>query len=122
MANKIDLTPAILDLDLYAGDGEDFQIEFLDGTQEPIDVSNYIWTAQIRKTRTSDVAADLTIDTTDASTGIITIHISAEVTRGLPRTNQWDLQCVASGGSDPRTILQGTVTCTQDVTREVVVP
>ncbi len=121
MSEKIDVTPAILDLSLYAGDGTDFQVNFTDENDEPIDVSSFIWTAQIRKTRTSAIAADLDIDTTEASTGVITIHISAEITRSLAKTNQWDLQCVSVARPDPLTVLQGSVSCSQDVTRDPVV-
>ena len=122
MSNKIDLSPAILDLVLYAGDGEDFQIEFKDDSGALIDVSYLTWNAQIRKTRTSDTAAELEIETTAAASGVITIHISADITRTLAKTGQWDLQCTSSSRSEPLTILQGAVTCNQDVTREVVVP
>jgi hypothetical protein len=123
MNNKIDLTPAILDLVLYAGDGEDFQLSFIDENKEPIDVSALLWTAQIRKTRKSEIASELEILTTDAAIGIITIHISAEITRALPTTGQWDLQCAPTIDADPLTILQGSVSCIMDVTRvQVEVP
>jgi hypothetical protein len=122
MSTKIDMTPAGLDLVLYAGDGADFQIDFVDEEQHPIDVSTYIWTAQIRKTRTSEEAADLEINVDQAAIGIIGIHISAVTTRGLAKTGQWDLQFTAPGRSEPLTVLQGSVTCNQDVTREDVEP
>ena len=121
MNEKIDQSPAVLDLILYAGDGADFQVDFVNDTDETIDVSGYIWTAQIRRTRTATEAADLEIFTTDAAIGTLTIHISAEVTRGLTKNGVWDLQCASSDTADPLTILQGTVTCNQDVTRSVVV-
>lgn len=120
MNNKIDLTPAVLDLVLYAGDGADFQVSFVDEDNETIDVSNRTWTSQIRKTRTAETAYDLEIDSTDAATGLIVLHISAEITRELPRTAQWDLQCTSVGSDEPTTVLQGAVTCNQDVTREEV--
>ena len=122
MSEKIDVTPAILDLDLYAGDGTYFQVNFLDETGSTIDVSDLVWTAQIRKTRTTDAASDLTIDMTDAAAGTITIYISAETTRGLAKSSQWDLQSTSTARPDPQTFLQGTVTCEQDVTRAPVVP
>ena len=121
MTNKIDLTPAILDLALYAGDGSDFQVNFMDEDGAPIDVSDLIWTAQIRKTRTAEIAYDLEIDNSDAASGYITIHISAETTRSLPKASVWDLQNTSVARPEPVTVLQGSVTCEQDVTREEVV-
>lgn len=114
--SKVDLTPAILDLALYAGDGEDFQIVVKDEAAQPIDVSHLVWTAQIRKTRASTTASNLTIDMTSAGTGVIKIHIPASITNVLAKLGQWDLQ-YTNGSGDPVTILQGSVTCSQDVTR-----
>lgn len=122
MNNTIDVSPAILDLVLYAGDGTSFQVKFIDENDVITDVSDLVWTAQIRKTRTTDIAADLEIDTTNASTGIIIVHIPADVTRTLAKKSQWDLQSTSSSDSEPLTILQGTVSCNLDVTREVVTP
>lgn len=121
MTEKVDVSPAILDLVLYAGDGTQFQVKFTDENNEVINVADLSWTAQIRKTRTAEVAADLEIDTTSASIGIITIHISAEITRTLAKSGQWDLQRTSVSEPEPLTILQGSVTCNQDVTRSEVV-
>jgi hypothetical protein len=122
MSDNLDFSPATLDLTVYAGDGTDFQIEFVDENDQAIDVSTLTWTAQIRKTRTSDEASDLEIKMDDASNGIITIHIPADVTRVLPKSSQWDLQSTSETRTEPLTALQGTVTCNPDVTREEVTP
>lgn len=122
MSEKIDLTPAVLDLVLYAGDGADFEVIFTDESNDAIDVSDLSWAAQIRKTRVSEEAATLEITTDDAATGIIVVHISAEVSRGLAKTSQWDLQSTSVSRPDPVTVLQGTVTCNPDVTRVPVGP
>lgn len=120
---KLDLTPAVLDLLLYAGDGEAFEIHFQDENNEAIDVSDLVWTSQIRKTRSADETDihDLEIRTDDAATGTIVVVISAEITRALPKSSQWDIQST-KGTDDPVTILQGSVTCSPDVTRETVAP
>jgi len=117
MTNTIDVTPAILDLVLYAGDGTKFQVKFVDQNEAVIDVSGLTWSAQIRRTRTTDIAAELEIDSTDAAVGLITVHISADVTRNLAKKSQWDLQYTSSDNPEPLTILQGTVSCNLDVTR-----
>lgn len=121
MPMKMDLTPDSLDLVLYAGDRGDFQIDFIDDNSIPINVSSWVWTAQIRKSRESSTHIDLTIDVTKAVQGSIIVNIPKEVTRSLgdntwDKTSQWDIQCV-TGGGDPLTVLQGTVSCNMDVTR-----
>jgi hypothetical protein len=119
MANSINLTPAVLDLILYAGDGARFEIDFVDKDDLPIDVSDLTWSAQIRKTRKTLEAVDMVIEDEDADTGVIFMVISADVTRNLARKSQWDIQGVLEGG-DPFTFLQGSITCLPDVTREQV--
>ena len=117
MTSKVDLTPAVLDLDLYAGDGADFQLKFTDSNNAAVDVSDRTCSAQIRKTRSDATSYNLTIITTNAATGIVVIHIPGSITSILPRTSQWDLQFTSASRPDPFTILQGTVTCIPDVTR-----
>jgi len=117
MNEQVDLTPAVVDLFLYAGDDEIFQVSFVDENNTAIDVSLFTWTSQIRQTRNSTDSVDISIDTTEASTGILTLTVSGTVTRDLPRVSYWDLQYVPSDSENPSTILQGTVNCKLDVTR-----
>lgn len=121
MPFKMDLTPDSLDLVFYAGDIGDFQISFVDAINAPIDISSYTWVSQIRTSRTSNDPIVLTIDTSLANVGLITVNVPATTTRILASDpmntiRQWDIRCSLSGGSQI-TILQGTVTCSQDVTR-----
>jgi hypothetical protein len=122
MPETIDMTPDSLDLLLYAGDGGDFQVCFVDTQNVPIDVFGWLFSAQIRKSRTSPEHRTLTINMGDASNGIITIMIPKEVTRDLANDQWntewvWDLQTITPDRSDPTTLLQGDVVCTQDVTK-----
>lgn len=121
MPFKVDLTPDRLDLAFYAGDIGDFQISFVDADNAPIDVSSYTWQSQIRAARSSDSPVVLAVDVTEATLGIIVVKIPATLTRSLvsdamSAVQQWDIQCYLPG-TDPITILQGSVTCSQDVTR-----
>lgn len=121
MPITIDLTPDTLDLVLYAGDGCDFQISFVDNTNMPIDVSSWSWNAQIRKVRSSVDYIPLEINTTNASNGILILGVSSTITTELASSltntsSQWDLESIPAGGS-PITILQGSVICNLDVTR-----
>jgi hypothetical protein len=121
MGYTIDLTPAVLDLNLYAGDDGSFQIIFVDIDNNTIDVSIFTWEAQIRNTRASSDHISLTVDVSEANVGILTIDIPESVTRSLAnnlwnKTSQWDLQST-DGTSPVVTILQGSVYCGLDVTR-----
>ena len=122
MPTTIDLTPDTLDLVLYAGDGCDFQINFVDDTNTPINVSAWNWRAQIRKTRNSNNFIPLTINTANSANGNIVVSISETITRELVSqenntVNQWDLESISVGSTAPVTVLQGTVYCNMDVTR-----
>jgi hypothetical protein len=122
MPETIDMTPDSLDILLYAGDGGDFQVIFVDSMNEPIDVMSWVFHAQIRKSRTSTGHMNLTVDMGDSHNGIITILIPKEVTRDLAKDAWntdwvWDLQSETPRRKDPTTILQGAVLCSQDVTR-----
>lgn len=123
MEKILDLRPAILNLNLYAGDGEDFQVSFVDELKQAVDVSMYDWTSQIRELSSSTEFYDLSIDASDAANGNIIIHISAEVTSALPKTSKWDLQCTSEDRIEPVTLLRGDVLCEKDITRpEEVTP
>jgi len=115
MITSLNLTPAVLNIDMYAGDTEEFQVYFVDETDVGIDVSEYTWSAQIREYRTSTEANAIEVDPTNAMYGILTVSISSTITQSLPVSSVWDLQGVYNG--KPTTFLQGKVTCTKDVTR-----
>lgn len=50
---------------------------------EPLDVSGYTWTAQIRPGASTDVI-DMTVDATDAVDGLVVFSLDATDTAGLP--------------------------------------
>lgn len=72
------------------------------------------WTAQWRETPSSGAAVSFTIDSTLASTGRITITMSATNTATL-KNGYWDLQAVK--GNEVKTWLRGEVLVQQDITR-----
>lgn len=119
MSISVDLTPAVVDLTFYAGDDGDFKLVFLDTNRVAIDMSAYVLSAQIRKTRESADHTDLTLDMTDAATGVITVQVPSDITRSLvadswSKSSVWDLQCTSPLVV---TLMQGKVLCLQDVTR-----
>lgn len=113
----VDLTPAVLDLNLYAGDGEALLIDIVDSSSIPVDVSDRTWAAQWRPSRRSedDLAVDLEVDDSEAGEGRIVVRFPSNVTRTLG-AGVWDLQATVVGG-EPETLAGGKVRVTLDVTR-----
>lgn len=116
----IDVTPATLDLTLYAGDGFSMRISFVNkatGAPWPVDGT---WLAQIRQTAAAadPPLATFVIDTTDAVNGNLTVSLTGDDTRACLATpvSFWDLQQTPPGG-EPRTWYSGKVKASQDVTR-----
>jgi hypothetical protein len=110
-----------LDLTIKRGDLYPHQLEFVtraaDGTITPIDVSDRVYTAQIRERQASATAVAFTIDTSQADNGIILLTLTGDQTRALPAIAVWDLQEVIPPETDPVTLLAGSVTVKGDVTR-----
>lgn len=109
----VDLTPAVLDLKLYAGDATAVVVTALNRvTKTPVDLSDRTWAAQWRRKRTSTTAVDLAVDDSGAITGVIIVHFPGDLDpRGF-----WDLEGThAVSGKD--TILTGEVRVEEDVTR-----
>lgn len=115
----IDVTPANLDLTLYAGDGFSMRINFVDKTTgDPWPIEG-TWLAQIRATAVAaDPIAEFVIDDSDAANGHIVASLTGADTRACLGnvTCFWDLQQTPPEGQ-PRTWYAGKVKVSQDVTR-----
>ena len=127
---KIDLTPDVLDLVLYAGDGVRFRLVITDSAEAPVNITGTV-KAQVRDKRGE---VDLTpegefaVDLTDAATGIVVLSLTGAQTQDLydnwialfPTAKKfigvWDVEWTPSG-AEPRTLCQGKVECGPDVTR-----
>lgn len=107
-------TPAKLDLDMYRGDTFVHQLIFqVNG--EPIDLSAYTFTAQVRDRPDNGtvILASFTITNADADTGVLVLNLEASLTN-IP-AGFWDFQ--ADDGSSTTTWLKGTVKMSGDVTK-----
>jgi len=109
----VDLTPAKLDLKLYAGEPTALRVRARSKTtKQPLDLSDRTWAAQWRRKRTSADSVDLFVDDTAAATGELVVYFPDN----LDPVGVWDLEGThATTGKD--TILTGDVTVTADVTR-----
>jgi hypothetical protein len=126
MASQINLQPQVMDLALYAGDGVDLLLNFLDTAGAPIDVNGTV-KAQIRLERLAPdpPIVEFTVSLVDAYLGKVTITLTGAQTKALvddPSSTAgkfagvWDIQWTPAG-KQPRTVCQGRVECVSDVTR-----
>jgi hypothetical protein len=119
-ASKIDRTPEVLDLALYAGDGVTIRLALTDNQGNPVDIAGEL-KAQIRQTKAApDIEAEFTA-TPDGETGAILISLTGEETASLVTAGEdfrgvWDIQWIPLQGQ-PVTLTKGEVTCAADVTR-----
>jgi hypothetical protein len=118
----IDVQPPVLDLSFYAGDGFEFTLNCTDVNGDPIDIVG-IFSAHIKLNRTVDeIVTSFAINDDGASQGALILFLTGEQTQELIPLGKskfsgvWDLQWMPDD-SYPRTIVQGSVGCTVDVTR-----
>lgn len=120
---KINVSPPLVDLTLYAGDDVDFRLICTDNAGNPVDVSGGV-AAQVRLDRTLEGTAllDFETDLADAVDGIVMLSLTGDQTKSLITddsgkfTGVWDVQWT-SPDAEVRTLCQGKVECYADVTR-----
>jgi hypothetical protein len=119
-----DNMPAVLAqaLNVYAGDDRSFLLELLDSNDDPIDLTGYEFSAQWRKTRSSDSAFDLVVEDTDLDSGTITLLVSGAISAEIADTTTkdsitgvWDIQGVRD--EETTTFITGSMKIGKDVTR-----
>lgn len=108
----LDVTPAVLDLELYRGDAVTFELALTDAdTGDALELPGLGWQAQIRKTSGGEVLGEFAIDASSAAVG--KLHLTPPdlaVARYV-----WDLQCDSEG---VRTYVRGKISVARDVTRD----
>lgn len=113
--------PADWPIRLYGDDSWSLRVRFCEPGDRPgtagasIDVSDRAYAAQVRSAE-GRLLSTMTIDTTDAADGVITLRIPDGDIREL--SGRWDLQ-ETTGGDPPEThtLFAGLVTWVGDVTR-----
>lgn len=123
---KINVSPPLVDLTLYAGDDVEFRLICTDKDGDPVDVGGEI-EAQIRLDRKQESAslADFNAVMDEAGNGIVTLTLTGEQTKSLITdwnlgkfAGVWDVQWT-NNAAEVRTLCQGKVECWADVTRPV---
>jgi hypothetical protein len=111
------MVPAIVHLSCVAGDGFRHVFRFRDTDGNPVDVSGYIWAAQVRTHEDAIAYEAFDIDTTDAAVGDIVIALTGAQTRVLVGRNRWDLEFRTAANASPQTVFAGMFRVAKDVTR-----
>jgi hypothetical protein len=123
MASNISLQPQELDLTLYAGDGIEFKLICTDTTDAPIPIAGIV-KSQIRHARLDTTPVmELSVDLAEGAQGKIALSLTGEQTQDIVEAGKkgkfsgvWDVEWTPTG-AEPRTLCQGKVECTADVTR-----
>jgi hypothetical protein len=103
---------------VYAGDDNTLTVTITDTDGQPVDLSAATVTAAWRALDTTPAQVPLTVDTTRAADGVLTITATADdtaVEAGTIRSGLFDIQAVQNGTTT--TILRGPVTWEADITR-----
>ncbi len=111
------MEPVSKDLKIYAGDDYTCMFTFKNGAGDPLNVSDFVFRAQIRSyPQASTVMAEFDVDGSSSATGVIVLRLGKTVTRVL-KDGVWDFQRTDSSGN-VRTLVAGKITVEPEVTRE----
>lgn len=103
-------------IEVYAGDSWSQSFVFKVG-DTPEDLTGWgSWECQWRPSEASSTAVDLTVDTSSADEGVITISATPEQTRAMGRDGLADVQAV--DGADVRTFIRFRTVWRRDLTRD----
>lgn len=114
-AGLVDLRPGDLDVRHRRGDPATFQLTIKEAGV-PVDISARTYRGQLRRRPASTVAAEVTVTFTDAVHGILVVVLAEDVSLSLSGPYAWDFEQIVAG--QRRTILAGTWTVDDDVTRD----
>lgn len=121
---ELDFDPVVVNVKWRAGDGLTITVTYTDDAGDAVNVSDSTFTAQLRDLHGLDAAATetLTIDDTDAATGVIVATLTGAESTALIESGarswrgSWDMQRSVTSGQ-PRTHFYGSAVCSLDVTR-----
>ena len=110
----IDLRAGKLRIRMMRGDTAGVAIR-LDANGVTEDLTGRTYRCQIRRTVAAATAYDVTVDTTEADTGVLILRMDPDVTKDLTGDFVWDLE--ENNGGTIRTRGMGPWDFTADVTR-----
>lgn len=108
--------PTAPPINVYAGDTLNFPEYVFEASNDvPVDLSAWTWRCMWRRYPTSAEEITLTVDDSDAATGVIRISATPEQTTAMGYAGVWDLE--GTSGDEIQTWLTGTTVYSLDVTR-----
>lgn len=116
------LSMETLDLEIYRGDTFVQELTILDSDDNPIDVTSYTFSSQVKRAASSEEAlAEFEVSIIDGPNGIVQILLHPADTQDMPVPSTswvWDFE-VATDDATPvvTTYFKGEVTVVGDVTR-----
>jgi hypothetical protein len=104
-------------VNVYAGDDVSTEYVFKENN-DPLDLSDWTFTAQWRADVDASTALDLDVDDSDAAEGFVRVVISDETSAAMGQNGVWDLEGRrGNDGEEVRTFLVGRTVWRKDVTR-----
>lgn len=120
--SQVSVIPQRIDLAVYAGDGVALRLTAVDSkTGDSLDLAGEIG-AQVKASRSdTEPITEFAVNTNQAADGVLDLSLSGQQTAALLTDSSrfkgsWDVQWLADG-EQPRTLVQGNLTCVLDVTR-----
>lgn len=118
MTERLDCTPVVLDLKLYAGDDTRLRLTFLGDNKEPLDLSGML-ACEVRRAATSStpVVVRPALEVGNVAVGEVTLTFTTEDTVALlgdGGRHVWDLEHMKDGFVT--TLVRGQVVTCADVT------
>jgi hypothetical protein len=102
---------------IYGGNDVAFPpYTFLDADNVGIDISDWAWSAEWRKTPSNSVALPLVVDATDAATGTLRVSVTGETSALMKGDGHWDLTGELLGLT--LTLIYGGTRYIKNVTRD----
>ena len=115
-AGPVGLHPGGLDLFVVRGDDFRIRLEFATADDDPLDISGFVLSSQIRNTFQGELLATIVVDQTGLPDNEVNLTIDASVTAEIGEgVYPWDL-FRSAGGQVRRTLLSGVVVVQPDVT------
>jgi hypothetical protein len=103
----------VYDIILTQGDTWSTNFDF------PLDLTGYLVKAQARTYPESPLlAAEFTVTTVSATTGVVTLSLTGDQTQDLPLKSFWDVQVYKADGTFNQTYVRGLVFANRAVTEE----
>lgn len=109
------MLPGFKSFRIYRGDTFAFNLTLGSGGN-PYDITNHIFSGQIKEKGKSTKVAEFSFDITDAEAGELTVILSAEESSNLSGSKLYEYDIQMNNAGSISTILKGPVIAVSDIT------